>query len=332
MGKAVSVEKILETARSYQPACVLAAAADLDLFGLLGNSALTAEEVARATDSDARATTVLLNALTALRLLEKHGDSYAVPRDVGELLTFDGARSVLPMVQHQTNCLRRWAQLTEVIKTGEPAKRTPSVRGEDADYAAFIGAMDNVCAPVTDKVIEDIGPLKFRHVLDVGGASGTWTIALLRHYPDARATLFDLAHVIPMAQHRVADARLSDRVDLVAGDFETAQLPRGADLAWVSAIIHQNSRGQNRRLFRAIYEALSENGQILIRDVIMDESGTSPVYGALFAINMLVATEGGGTYTLKKIQEDLETEGFGDMTVLRHDEGMNSVVYARKRQ
>ncbi len=327
-----SEASILEMARSYQSACVLAAAADLDLFGLLDNKALTAQEVARAIESDVRATTVLLNALTALGLLEMRADSYAVPRDVGELLRPDGAQSVLPMVQHQANCLRRWAQLTEVVKTGEPGKRIPSVRGEDADYAAFIGAMDNVCAPVAGKVIEDLGPLKFQHVLDVGGASGTWTIALLRHYPDARATLFDLPHVIPLAQRRVADAGLSDRVDSVPGDFETDPLPRGADLAWVSAIIHQNSREQNRRLFRAVCEALSENGQILIRDVIMDESGTSPVYGALFAINMLVATDGGGTYTLKKIQEDLETQEFGDVTVLRYDEGMNSVVYARKRQ
>ena len=331
MSTSWTAEEVLEIARSYQSACVLAAAADMDLFGLLGERALTASEIARGTGADARATAVLLDALTALGLLEKGKDTYSVGADVGELLTTDGSRTVLPMVQHQANCLRRWAQLTQVVKTGKPAQRRPSIRGEDADRAAFVGAMDNVCAPVAERVIEEIGPLHFGHLLDLGGATGTWTIALLRRYPDARATLFDLPPVIPLARGRLAQAGLSDRVELVGGDFEADPLPQGPDLAWLSAIIHQNSREQNRSLFRDVFAALSDDGLILIRDLIMDESRTAPPYGALFAINMLVATQGGGTFTLTEIREDLEAAEFCDVTVLRRDEGMNSVVRAGKR-
>jgi len=80
------------------------------------------------------------------------------------------------------------------------------------------------------------------HLLDVGGASGTWTIAFLRSQPDAVATLFDLEHVIPLAEQPIAEARMNDRVRLVGGDFLVDPIPQGADLAWVSVIVHQNSR------------------------------------------------------------------------------------------
>jgi hypothetical protein len=310
---------------------VLAAAADLDLFSQLDKSESTAQEIARVGNSDPRATAVLLDALTALGLIEKHGDSYAMVAGVREYLIADSARSILPMLQHQANCLRRWAQLTNVVKTGEPTKRSPSIRGEEADYASFVGAMDNICAPVADKVVEDLGSLDFEHLLDVGGASGTWTLAFLRKYPLADATIFDLPHVIPLAKRHLSAAGISNRVKLVGGDFETEPLPRNADLTWVSAIIHQNSRKQNRKLFQAVFDALADSGHIMIRDVIMEESRTLPSYGALFAINMLVATQGGQTFTLQEIREDLEAVGFRNVTLLREDEGMNAVVSASKQ-
>ena len=87
-------------------------------------------------------------------------------------------------------------------------------------------------------------------------------------------------------------------------------LPAGADLAWVSAIVHQNSRAQNRALFAKVFAALAPGGRIAIRDILMEEDRTRPVAGALFAVNMLVATEGGGTFTFAELREDLEAAGF----------------------
>jgi len=218
-----------------------------------------------------------------------------------------------------------------VVQTGHPVERRPSIRGEDRDEAAFIGAMEVVSGPVAADIIDELGPLEFSHLLDVGSASGTWTIAFLRAHPRATATLFDLPHVIPMAEKRLSEAGMGGRVKLVGGDFLADPLPTGADLAWVSAIVHQNSREQNRYLFSSVADALREEGQILIRDVLMDPSRTSPVSGALFAINMLVATEGGGTFTFDELREDLEAAGFADVDLLRSDEWMDSIIRAVKR-
>lgn len=330
MHKDWTADDVLELMRDYQPACVLAAAAELDLFSALANDSQDARGVAEKLGTDLRATSTLLDALTALGFLEKRDGRYVLSAGTARVLTPASSTSVLPMVQHQANCMRRWAQLARVVQTGGPAERRPSIRGEADDEAAFIGAMNVVTGPVAPGIVEELGPPVFSHLLDVGGASGTWTIAFLRARPEASATLFDLPHVIPMAERRISEAGMRDRVKLVAGDFLADAFPPGADLAWVSAITHQNSREENRRLFSAVADALDDGGHILIRDVLMDDSRTSPRAGALFAINMLVATEAGGTFTFDELREDLQAAGFTEATVLRRDEAMNSIIRANK--
>ncbi len=330
MARQWTPEEVLETARAYQRACMLAAAVDLDVFSVLGDGWTTASSLAAELGTDRRATTILLDALVAMELLAKQDDEYSVPPEVAETLTESGSRSVLPMVRHQGNCLRRWVQLAQTVRTGKRPEGPASIRGEAADQAAFIGAMHNVSRPAAEHLIDELRPLAFRRLLDVGGASGTWTIEFLRAVPGATATLFDLPAVIPLARARITEAGLSERVTLVPGDFYVDDLPGGADFAWVSAIGHQNSREQNEALFVKIRRALTADGVLLLRDLVMDASRTRPAAGAMFAVNMLTATEGGGTYTFDEYREDLMAGGFADVRFLRRDEWMNSVIRAVK--
>ena len=328
--KTWTAEDVLALSRGYQGSAVLAAAADLDLFTALRAGPANAQTVADSINCDLRGVAVLLDSLASLQLLEKSGNNYRLAPGVENVLLEGGPQTVLAMVQHQANCMRRWGQLAKVVKTGHPAERVTSVRGEAGDQASFIGAMDNISAPQADQVIQALKPLSFKRLLDVGGASGTWTGAFLRACPSGRAILFDLPVVIPMADQRLTRLGQRDRVELVSGDFMVDPLPLGADLAWVSAIVHQNSRSQNRQLFASVFHALVPRGRIVIRDILMDATRTLPVAGALFAINMLVATEGGGTFTFEELAEDLSAAGFVETTVVRQDEGMSSLVAARK--
>jgi precorrin-6B methylase 2 len=323
-------DEIAQLARAYQPAAILAAAADLDLFTALCARPLSAEELAHKLSLNLRSLVILLDVLTALQLLEKQSNRYSVPPSVADCLTPSGSHSTLGMTQHQANCMRRWSELARTIKTGSPAYRGPSVRGEAADKAAFIQAMNDGSGPIAQKVVADLQPLEFNHLLDVGGASGTWTIAFLRANPSATATLFDLPHVIPMAHRLLSSHRLIERVKLVAGNFATDQLPAGADLAWISAILHQDSRIDNRKLLGKCFHALIPGGQVLIRDMVMDESRTAPLAGALFAVNMLAGTERGGTFTFKEMKEDLESAGFVDVIMRRKEAAMSCVVSAKR--
>ena len=324
-----STEQIMDIAWSYRHGCVLFAAAELDIFSILNKKSMTAESLTAELETDHRATVILLDALAAMKLLDKRNNKYSVPAPIAELLTEQGPNSVLAMVRLQGNCLRRWAQLSRVTKSGAPAEQKPSIRGAAADQAAFIGAMDNFSAPAAAKMVQQLQPLKFDHLLDIGCASGTWTLAFLQAVPGAEATLFDLPEVIPMAKKRIAKAGMTARVSFVPGDFYTDDLPAGADFVWLGAIAHQNSRKQNRMLFAKTHAALQADGVVVLRDVVMDESRTKPEGGALFAVNMLVATERGSTYTFEEYRSDFLGAGFTEVTLLYRDEFMNSLVRAK---
>jgi len=324
---------ILEMVRGFQPSCVVIAAAELDIFTILHVQPMDAAQLALRIKGDLRAVSILLDALAAIGFLVKSTGAepvYRVPQAVAEVLADGGPQCMLGMVRHLGNCLRAWGQLADVVLRGKPAARRPSVLGADGDLASFIQAMHEVSEPVAAPLVADLGELKFTHLLDLGGASGTWTIPFLRLNPDACATIMDRPEVIPMTKRLMKKVGLTDRVRLFPGDFMKNALPKGADLVWVSAIIHQNSRAQNRRLFAKVFSALEPGGQILIRDIVMEISRTRPEVGAMFAVNMLVNTPGGGTFTFGELRDDLSSVGFSKVKFLHRGRAMDSVVCASK--
>jgi SAM-dependent methyltransferase len=325
-----SRQQLLQLMGGFRAACVLGAAAELDVFTILADQSLSAEDLAGRLKADLRATTMLLDALAGLGLLEKRDGHYSVPARFRELLTSDSPQTLLPMLLHQMNILRSWSQLARVTMSGRPAPCEPSIRGREADRAAFIAAMHSVSGPVADDLVARLGPPRFEQLLDVGGASGTWTLAFLRAVPGSTATIFDLPDAIEQARTRIAHSGFGDRIRLVPGDFYADELPSGADLAWVSAIAHQHSRGHNRDLFAKVHRALRPTGQILVRDFVMQPDHTQPAEGALFAINMLVNTESGGTFSFEEYAEDLRAAGFAEPRLVLDDGTMHSVVGAHK--
>ncbi|MBN2456307.1 MAG: methyltransferase domain-containing protein [Sedimentisphaerales bacterium] len=323
-------EKLLTASDAYKPVCLLKATTDLDIFGKLKGSSMTAEAIAIELSADQRAMGILLDALAALGLLVKEANSYRLHPAVTELVAEKEGASVLAAVRHRLSSIGRWEQLAEIVRSGKPVRTAAGIRGEAADRVDFLEAMREFAEPVVYQIIEKMLPLKFNHLLDVGGGLGTWTAAFLQAVPNAKATLFDLPEAINMAQEHIAKARLSDRVSFVSGDFHNDELPSGVDFAWLSAIAHQNSREQNRLLFRKVRESLTDNGIAVLRDVVMDKTRISPKAGAIFAVNMLVCTENGCTYTFDEFSEDLTGAGFKEVTLIQQDEFMNSLIRARK--
>jgi hypothetical protein len=323
-------QQVLEMMGGFRPACVIGAAAELNLWTVLGGHSLTAEQMTEKLGGDLRAITMLLDALAAIGLLRKSDGQYSVAAELRGWLVEGSPETILPMLQHSMCILRSWSQLAWVAKAGMPAPRQPSIRGPEADRASFIAAMHSVSGPMADDLVRRLGPPKFRHLLDVGGASGTWTLAFLRAVPTATATIFDLPDAIEQARGRLAKTEFAGRVTLSAGDFYEDELPSGADFAWVSAICHQHSRRHNRELFAKVREALVPGGRIALRDMVMEPCRTRPPEGALFAINMLVNTESGGTFTFEEYVEDLRAAGFSDPQLAVKHEAMNSVVVASK--
>lgn len=325
-------QAILDMATGYQGACIIGAAAELDLWTVIGERSLSAEEITAALCADLRATRILLDAVVALGLLDKKDDCYSVAPALRPMLSDGSPQSLLPMLHHRMNLVRTWSQLAWIVKGGILPPSQASIRGFDADRASFIAAMHVASGPVAAQVVAKMQPLNFDRVLDVGGASGTWTIALLEAVAGAKATIFDLPDAIRQARARFAAGPLADRVDFAAGDFYRDEFPPGADFAWISAIIHQHAREDSRALFAKAYRALVPGGMVAIRDFVMEPSRTRPIGGAMFAVNMLANTERGATFTFEETAADLQSAGFRDPQLRVPSEDMSAVIVARKAE
>ncbi|MDQ5986372.1 MAG: 3-hydroxy-5-methyl-1-naphthoate 3-O-methyltransferase [Syntrophus sp. SKADARSKE-3] len=326
-----SNEAILKLARQFMESRILLSAAEMNIFTLIAEKPSTAKDLAGTLKADLRALTIFLDALAAMGLLSKNESLYATAPEAAPFLTDKSPQSVLPMVLHAAHLWESWSGLTHIVK-GSGLTGVPVSSASDAgEMRAFIGAMHVVAMPLAQKIAAAVlqhGPSG--NLIDVGGASGTYTIAFLNAAPEMKATLFDRPAVIEIARGRLADAGMLDRVRLVSGDFYKDELPGGHDLVLLSAIIHQNSPVENVKLFRKVLRAMVPGGRLVIRDHVMEPSRTEPADGAIFAVNMLVNTPGGSTYTFDEINHWLEEAGFTGIRLLKTGKHMDALIEAIK--
>ncbi|MGZ3494397.1 MAG: methyltransferase [Thermodesulfobacteriota bacterium] len=321
---------LLRLANNFMGSRILLSAAELDLFTILNSGPLSAQEVANRIGADIRALTVLLDALSAMGLLIKRGKRYRCTNSTSSILSKDTPNSVLPMVLHAAYLWKRWTNLTDVVQGTTVSNDGSKPYRSHEELSAFIEAMHVIAAPRAQEIVAAVNPGSAKALLDVGGASGTYTITFLRAVPGMKATLFDKPEVIEMARERLRKEGMLDRVTLVPGDFYQDELPAGNDLAFVSAIIHQNSPGQNLNFFNKVFRSLNRKGRILIRDHAMEPDRIHPKEGAIFAVNMLLGTPGGNTYTFGEIETGLSQAGFTDIRLLKKGEHMDGLVEAFK--
>ena len=338
-----SFEKLARVSWAYQESCILTAAAELDVFSVImerGNS-LAASEIAEKTDTDLRGMTTLLDALAALEYLTKDGADtnalYGVPEAYREPLDSRHAATFVPMLRHTACVQRSWVQLAKTVKEGKKQERPASILGEDQDRMSFIMAMNSMPRSLIDETVASLLQAKVLsfpkddiRFLDIGGASGTYTLAFLQTLPHSRGAIFDLPVGIEAAKKRFLGSEYENRVELFSGDFYLDELPSGFDFAWVSAIIHQMNREESRELYGKAFCALNPGGRIAVRDYMMNATRTAPVSGALFGINMLVGTDSGMVYTYDEVKADLQAVGFKDVTYAVPADTMFAVVAAIK--
>lgn len=324
-----TAESVLGLARQFMESRVLLSGAELGLFDLLAARRLDADEIAAEKSFDVRGLTILLDALTGLGFLEKTRGKYACPPAIASLLASNAPTSVMPMVLHVAGLWQRWSNISDIVR-GVPTPLAPGIFDSNAQLAAFIGAMHVIGARMAPEVVKAVVPGEAKALLDVGGASGTYTEAFLRACPCMCATLFDRAPVAELARARMADTGLLERTTIVPGDFYEDELPGGHDLVFLSAIIHQNSPRENVDLYKKCHRAMIEGGRLVIRDHIMEPDHVHPVGGAMFAVNMLAATPGGSTYTFDEIRETLEEAGFARIRLIQTGHFMDGLVEAFK--
>jgi SAM-dependent methyltransferase len=292
---------IRELATNFQSSRILLTAIELRVFSLIGAGGLTSAEVAGRAASHPRATDRLLNALCALGLLEKRDGRFWNTPESRRYLD-DGSPDFAAGLGHTASMWHSWSHLTESVQEGKPAVREAINDRGDGWLKPFIAAMHYRAAQQAPAVAALIGLEGVQRVLDVGGGSGAFAMAFAKKEPGLVAVVFDLPNVLPLTRDYVAQAGLEARVTTAVGDYLVDPLPHGFDLVFLSAVIHSNSAEQNRALIRSCAGALNPGGRVAVVDWVMDDDRVSPRGGAFFALNMLVATDDGDTFTEREIR------------------------------
>jgi SAM-dependent methyltransferase len=174
--------------------------------------------------------------------------------------------------------------------------------------------MDARARTVTGEALRLIDATQVARMLDVGGGPATFAIAFAQANPRLQAEVLDLGPVLPIARGHIRDAGLDGRVTAREGDLRRDDLGQGYDLVLVSAICHMLGEAENQDLLRRCARALRPGGRVAIREFILDPDRAGPPVAALFALNMLVGTPGGNTYTEADYRSWLAAAGFGNIT------------------
>jgi SAM-dependent methyltransferase len=310
---ATFVQRVRDLAFAFQASRVLLTAVELDLFTVLHDERRTSQEVAAALGTGARATDRLMNALSALGLLEKR-DGLFSNTALGARYLVKGKPDYMAGLAHANNLWDTWSALTDTVREGKPpAVRRVSERHEEW-LRSFIAAMHwrgRLIAPAIVRLIDLKGVSR---VLDVGGGSGAFSTEFVRARSGVTAVVFDLPQVVPLSRSYIQSGGFSAQVEVVAGDYTHDDLGSGFDLVFLSAVVHSNSSDTNRHLIRKAADALNSGGRVAVLDWLMSEDRSGPLASALFAINMLVGTESGDTYTASEIHAWMIDAGLSDVS------------------
>jgi SAM-dependent methyltransferase len=294
-------ESIRRVATGFQASRILLTAIELRLFSVIGGDAPTSADVAARVTGDPGATDRLLNALCAIGLLWKRAGRFRNTSASARYLV-DTSPDYVAGLGHTAGLWRTWSGLTEAVRAGKPTPRPPISDHGDTWVEPFIAAMHYRAAQQAPKVAELLGLDGVRRVLDVGGGSGAFAMAMARKQPGLSAVVFDLPAVVPLTTKYIADAGLASRVATAVGDYLKDPLPGGFDLVLLSAVVHSNAPAENAALLRSCAAALNPGGRVALLDWVMEEDRVAPFQGAFFSINMLVGTEHGDTFTEAEIR------------------------------
>ena len=292
--------ELFGAARAFMRSRVLLSAVELRLFTLLDAGPQSAAELAAELRADARGVDRLLNALVAMGLLAKSAGRFA-NGDAAARFLVEGKPGYMGGLKHTAHLYRSWATLTDAVRHGGSVMSHGSETWTEEHKEAFIAAMHARGPAAAEATVAALDLARVQRVLDVGGGSGLFSLALARAKAGLRATVFDLPDIVPITRRYVAQEGMSERIDTVAGDYNVDDLPAGFDLVLLSAIVHSCSPAENERLLRKCAAALNPGGQVAVQDHLMSDDRTAPPDGAFFALNMLVNTAGGDTYTFAEI-------------------------------
>jgi predicted O-methyltransferase YrrM len=291
---------IMQVGMGFWPSKTVLSAVELELFTQLGAEAMTGEEIGARLGLHKRAIYDFLDALVALRFLDRDGDGTGARySNTAETAAFLDKRSPAYLGGILEMCNARlygfWGDLTEALQTGQPQneiKHTGKPMFEElysdpARLEQFLAAMKGISLGNFRALAQKFDFSKYETVCDIGGATGQLCTILAEHHPQLRCVSYDLPVVAPIAEKHIAAAGLTDRVATASGDFFADPLPR-ADVMTMGLILHDWNLDGKMQLIRSAYEALPDGGAFIVIENLIDDARRENVFGLMMSLNMLI--------------------------------------------
>jgi precorrin-6B methylase 2 len=324
----MSPQELQEIVYGFRTSRIVLTSIELKLYEKLEQGDKNSKEVSKLLSTNEKATDRLMNALCALKLLQKKNGKFSNTEFSSRYLV-KGKPDYISNLFHSTDLWRSWSNLTEIIYEGKPKGKFYEKRKEErVDH--FISAMHYRASKQAEEDVKYLDLSGAKNVLDLGGGSGAYALEFVKAKKEITATVFDLPEVIPLTQKYISDAGLSGKIKTIEGNYLTDSIGTDYDLIFLSAIVHSNSFEENKKLIQKCVSALNKKGQVVIQDFVMDEERTSPAFGTFFALNMLVNTQEGDTYTQKEISSWLTDSGLSGVKRNDTSHGASQIIGWKK--
>lgn len=310
------VPELLQLSGSYWSACALHAGVKLDVFTSLAEGSKTVPELARIISADERGLAMLLNALTALKFLEKKGDGFSATDFSAEYLSQKSPTYMGHIIMHHHYLVEGWSKLDEAVQCGVPV-RTRSSHGTDgAQRKSFLLGMFNLASMLAPRLAAEID-LSGRHrLLDLAGGPGTYAIHFCKENPELTAVIFDLPTTRPFAEQTVARFALADRIVFTPGDVIDDPIGSDFDVVWISHLLHSEGPETCAAIVAKAAAALNDGGLLLVQEFVLADSRDAPLHPALFSLNMLIGTPSGQAYSQAELRNMMSAAGLKDVRML----------------
>lgn len=312
----LNFEDFREAVSRFRLPRILLTALELNLFTVIGRRRWTVPALARRLRVSGRGLDILCRNLGSAGLLVKEGEDY---RNGALARTLLNARhplhrgAYLNLIKSQWD---DWSHLTRVVRRGRPLESEDP--NDPAYRKQFSWAMHQRALDTAREVAAQVNLTGIKTLLDLGGGPGTYALAFLAGNPGLRATLCDRAPALQVGRTIAASHRHGRRLSYLPCDFMKQPVPGRYDAIWFSNVLHIYSPDENRRLFRRLRPALNPGGRLFIYDAfLLDRNGFYPPEANLFAVTMLLFTEGGNTYKADETAGWLREAGFGSVTRVR---------------
>jgi ubiquinone/menaquinone biosynthesis C-methylase UbiE len=312
---AVTPERIMQFAWGYVPPLVLEAAIRHRVFDLLDSGPKTVHEIHRETGVSERGLTAIMNVLAGLNFLEKDKKgSFSLAPESAEFLVSTKPGYQGGMIRHcSEHLMPKWLHLNEIVATGRPL-RSVNQQEQGVDFfREFVSDIFPLSYPAAQTLAAHLNPGGAGspvRVLDLAAGSGVWGIALAQKSERVQVTAVDWPEVVPVTRKTVTRFNLADRFSFIEGDLLQAAFGGGYSVATLGHILHSEGRERSQTLLAKTFAALAPGGTIAIAEFLVNPDRTGPLNGLFFAVNMLVNTDTGDTYSFEEIAGWLEEAGF----------------------